>query len=288
MAQYLPGKGVIEVSRDLVNGKAPATLRDAILHEVQHWVQDQSAAKEGFINSKDRPQAEQDAVARFKAAEKANEKAARAVLDDAQKLVQGLTVSEKRAAMNVVTDTNMPLHRRAAELIDMVGNNADGNANVDAFQNSLDEYREAAKGFNTANRMKRIRYLRNPTEAEAFFTQANSRTAQEDLPINPETDPDYGTEVMASMGNRNTTLGMAARTPAKGAVRNKNKFATALVSQLRNDKGLGKFVRNEVELAKAAPAEFEAQANRAVGKYDDAIEKQADIVTGKQIGRAHV
>ena len=80
---------------------------------------------------------------------------------------------------------------------------------------------------------------------------------------------------MASMGNRNTTLVMAARTPAKGALRNKNKFATALVSQLRNDKGLGKFVRNEVELAKAAPAEFEAQANRAVGKYDDAIEKLA-------------
>lgn len=368
MAQYTPGTDVIEVSPALVEGRSPATLRDGILHETQHWVQDMSAAREGFITSNDRPQAEMDAVSRFEAANEANNAAARAVLDDAQKLVQGLTMSEKRAAMNVVTDTNLPLHRRAQELIDMVGTNADGNANVDAFQNSLDEYREAAKGFNAANRMQRARYLRNPTEAEAFFTQANSRTAQEDLPINPETDPDYGTEVMASMGNRNslgmkrkpaanesqvvpgrretdaevklrkvyeetgrewqelanirkqrpltdfewarvsklsdqniaaaqeynarrgvdeilpiinyltdapTTLGMAARNKNNGALRNKNKFATALVSQLRNDKGLGKFVRNEVELAKAAPAEFEAQANRAVGKYDDALEKLA-------------
>lgn len=49
-----------------------------------------------------------------------------------------------------------------------------------------------------------------------------------------------------------------------------------LTAQLRNDKGLGKFVRNEVELAAAAPAEFEALANQAVGRYDRALERLAE------------
>lgn len=47
-----------------------------------------SAAREGFITDTSRPKAEQDAVTRFEAADAANTKAARAVLDDAQALVQ--------------------------------------------------------------------------------------------------------------------------------------------------------------------------------------------------------
>lgn len=71
-----------------------------------------------------------------------------------------------------------------------------------------------------------------------------------------------------------TTLGMAARR-GKAAFRNRNKATTFITAGLRNDKGLGTHVRNEVELAKAAPVEFEAQANRAAGQYDAAIRRQA-------------
>lgn len=53
------------------------------------------------------------------------------------------------------------------------------------------------------------------------------------------------------------------------------KYGTFLTALLRNDKGLGKKIRNAKELAQALPAVYEAQANAAVGSYDSALKKLA-------------
>lgn len=76
----------------------------------------------------------------------------------------------------------------------------------------------------------------------------------------------------------NDVLGMAAGR-AKGAFRNQKvriggrdvNFGTFLTSLVANSKGLGATIRDEVELAKAAPVEFEAKANRLAGQYDQQL-----------------
>lgn len=78
----------------------------------------------------------------------------------------------------------------------------------------------------------------------------------------------------------NDTLGMAASTPeARTRFRNR-RGGTTLLSLLRNDKGLGKAVRDAVELASPFVAPIEARSNQYVGEYQDALNKMA-VAQGK-------
>lgn len=78
------------------------------------------------------------------------------------------------------------------------------------------------------------------------------------------------------------TLGMAANTtPSTESTPFRNRrFGTTILSLLRNDKGLGKAVRDAVELASPFVAPIEARSNQYVGEYQDALNKMA-VAQGK-------
>lgn len=149
-------------------------------------------------------------------------------------------------------------------------------ASIDAKKNA------SQKAYVDARQLADKTYYDVHGEVEARNTETRSRMTEEEIAQSPTTStydtpvedtlPERGNTVVQSQGER---LGMAAPSGSKAAFRNKNKLTTFITAALRNDKGLGAHIRNEVELAKAAPVEFEAKANLAAGKFDSAVRAMA-------------
>lgn len=289
MGRYWPGQNLIEVSPRVAEGKSDATLRETLMHEVQHWVQEQEGGVEAFQSVRDNP-AEQKTIASFDKIKQDNDQAGVALMQVAGRIVNEMPGKTNKAVARSIINSNRTPIRKAldfARLVDdteMKIEDTEAKEAYNQFADTLNKYRESLPAYNNLQQELYKRYTALPTEAEAFFTQRNIDTPQSELPVNPEMeDWDFGTPQGADVGRmallrsvRSDSLGMAGRdNNAAAAFRNRNKATTFIVSALRNDKGLGAHIRDEVELAKAAPVEFEAQANRAAGQYDSGVAKLA-------------
>lgn len=217
---YLPGTGVVKISTPVRQGTASVTLRETLLHEIQHWVQEQSDAKKDYFSEtfEQRPQQEQDAITAYQEALASNDAAARVLLDSAPTLTRAITdVEGKRAALNLAKDPNLSDGDRARELAELTldyAPNTDAAAKAEEFLDNLRAYRSAAAAFTLANRAQRQRYVKNHTEAESFFTQNNADVPQDQLPVNPELTEDFGTERGAT-GSVSQRLSSIAPTTAE-------------------------------------------------------------------------
>lgn len=291
--RYWPGQNFIEVGPSVVSGQNSATLREVLLHEVQHWIQDKEMGA-GVFRTVRRTPAENKAIREFDAAEEANNQAAEDLMKVAGRVVEDMPGRTNKAVARSIINSPRTTTRKALDLVKLVDSLdmeiTDPSAK-DAYNDVIDTlttYRKLRPVREQAVQSLHDKYTRLPTEAEAFFTQRNADATQSELPVNPEMeDMEFGTPEGADFGRialarearsaqRNDSLGMAGTVDSEAAAfRNKNKATTLLVSALRNDRGLGSHIRDEVELAKAAPVEFEAQANRAAGQYDSGINKLA-------------
>lgn len=300
--RYFPLSKRIEVSRDILKQEDPyqPTAREIILHEVQHYVQDVDGRSSQYYDSPYAAHKIRKAAEAMNRAKHAFELASTSVVQNAVRYTSG---PGKGLVRRIVEREGIDDTDKARLIRDLFSNQqympAQLRPLIEDLNSTRDKYNATIREYNATVRQAHADYLANIAEREAYFTQYNADARQSELDAqgNPEDvmrtqeqDPDDGTDItggridvpqndgtVAAMAQEAPdTLGMAARAPTKAAFRNRNKAATFLVAAIRNDKGLGAHIRNEVELAKAAPVEFESKANRAAGQYDAAIKKLAE------------
>lgn len=290
--RYWPGRNLIEINPSVLKGKTQPELRDIIMHEVQHWVQEQNGGLEVFSAGEPQPKWEKDAIANYTKAKEANDDAAQQMLYVAGRIAESMPTSAKTAVRNVINNKSLSEFQKANAIANYV-KNLDVNiedlgaaAAHQTFVESLQEYRDTVDKYNEAAVNKHRRYTAKPTEAEAFFTQRNVDTPQEELPINPETqDENFGTTRGADVGlmalskemrkaaPSQTALGMAD--PSEVNPVTKRWSPTWLTGLFRADKGLSKLDNEIIEHAIASPAGHRMKAEAEMGKYEYAVEKLA-------------
>lgn len=314
-AFFDPNANEIWVRRDVANATnamatAP-TFKGALMHELQHYVQDQGDYSSEFFDGEAASQAMDNASAQFKEANDTLDVAARWFLDNILATVP--SQQDKNTVMRQImrpasTDTEMA--SRVRDTVQGLENvTPEANALIDTYEQAREARNVAARQLVAARDNQHNEYLRNITEREAHFTQYQAQASQmgmEDTStgINPEplmriqeADPDSGIDPTqgvidvpvdtpegrqvqarseAAQEVDADTLGMAANTPANESTPFRNRRGgTTILSLLRNDKGLGKAVRDAVELASPFVAPIEARSNQYVGEYQDALNRIA-------------
>lgn len=224
--RYWPGQNFIEVGPSVVSGQNSATLREVLLHEVQHWIQDKEMGA-GVFRTVRRTPAENKAIREFDAAEEANNQAAEDLMQVAGRVVEDMPGRTNKAVARSIINSPRTTTRKALDLVKLVDSLdmeiTDPTAK-DAYNDVIDTlatYRKLRPAREQAVQSLHDKYTRLPTEAEAFFTQRNADTAQSELPVNPEMeDMEFGTPEGADFGRialarearsaqRNDSLGMA-------------------------------------------------------------------------------
>jgi hypothetical protein len=284
-AQYDPRDGSISLSPDLVaqEGVPGTTIRQALMHETQHWVQDRSNRSQHFFDINKLPSEDQKVKAAFDKAREENDKAIRRVLDLAGPALRDVPATTKRAAMSVVTDRNLSDHMKASELISYVedaGGATDPRilAAIDAFEKSLADYRQLQPQVNAINRQAHTRYERNITEAEAFFTQDTVDVAEGSLPLNPEQNfrqeqidlveqPEQQIQAAAGLAYNPEVLDRAAQSIKEPA----GVVITRLKQLFGSFGGLGRELGVMKEMADGMAATFAHKANKYYTRLNSGI-----------------
>lgn len=185
-----PGEGEIVLSRALTEGKTGVDVREAILHEAQHHVQNQDAQRRvNFFNSAtDRSPEEMQLVERAKEAGDKSAKSTRNFLDKMNRIIKQVdSPAVKRAMTSVIFDRNMTDYGKARELAGYVADEGLMEYLDEATQvvEDMDAYNKLVPELNSA----RESYFENITEQEAFFTQDNANNP------NPVINPEQGSFV---------------------------------------------------------------------------------------------
>lgn len=301
MGQYWPGENLIQVSPNVLAGNSNATVREVILHEVQHWAQEQEGGPDVFVDASNRigyNGRERAAVRAHREAKAANDLAGAEMMQVAGRIVDVMPGKTSKAVARSIINGNRTPTRKALDFGRLVQDtemkipDPEARAAYNKFAETLNAYRETIDGYNNALMAKRERYVSDPTEAEAFFTQRNADTPQNELPVNPEMeDFDFGTEQGADTGRMalarqlressaveeaavaaNAPLGMAAEeTPEV----NQRRIPAWLTGLVRADKGLSRLDNEVIEHAIASPAGARMKAEAEMGKYDVALDRMA-------------
>ena len=299
--RYHPGDNFIELSSAVVDGTAKANIKEILLHEIQHWVQEQQGRVPKMFMGKTASytDAEKDAIAAYREADKDIKYISRKVLDRANALGKALpSAEEKRSLMKAVTNVDNPPHYRAEAMLDIAETLPTMPPELaevrDEFRNEMDQWRQKAGAFNLANMAHRRRYINNITEAEAFFTQAYANAPQEAMPINPADDPAWKSEKLAKGDlvrqakekKKASGLEMEEDVDADAAPAPAARKVPAWVTGLfRSDKGLTKEHNEIIEFAVTSPAGRRMEAEAVMGRYDNAIRELAAVngVTVKEM-----
>lgn len=285
---YSPGKNFIDISSAVVDGTASPNVKEILMHEIQHWVQDESGrAPEMFAGkaSAYTPE-EQKAIKEFKEVDKETNAISRRVLDKANVVGKALpSAEEKRAVMKAVTNQSNPAHYRAEALLDIADTLPEVSEQLSdlsfAFREQLNEWRDAANANNAAIRSHRKRYLNNITEGEAFFTQAYTNAPQSAIPINPELDPGFKSEKYAKgdlmrqaterRGPVNLEMTEDEDVETNEPAAKERKVPAWVTGLFRADKGLSRTHNEIIEFAITSPAGKRMEAEATMGRYDNAI-----------------
>jgi hypothetical protein len=214
-ATYLPdtnteGDGEIILSPALAEGKTNVDLREAILHEAQHHVQNQDAVRrENFYNqTTDRSPEEIELVRQFRELADTSNKSVRKFLDRMNTIMKQVSsTAVKRAMSNVMFDRKLTDAGKARELAGYVQDEglSDFLDEADQVLADMDAYNKMVPEVNAA----RESYFENITEQEAFFTQDNANNP------NPAINPEQGSFVRPiTRGKGGKRLNSLANTPA--------------------------------------------------------------------------
>lgn len=304
--QYWPGRNLIEINPNRLYSKEDdeGTLREIIIHEVQHWAQEKDGGNEVFATGEPQPEWERKAVQDHQKAKMANDDAAEQLLYTAGRIATAMPSATAKAAIrSIVNNKSLSSFQKANAIanqvkeLDVEIEDLGAAASLNNFDYTLSKYRQSADKYNEAMLNKHRRYVSKPTEAEAFFTQRNIDTKQEDLPVNPEVeDQDFATPRGADMGLMALNRGLrkapvrAESDPASPAgwsstlgMANPNKVnpittrwaPTWMTGLFKADKGLSRVDNEVIEHAIASPAGYRMKAEAEMGKYDYAVAKLA-------------
>lgn len=287
MGRYWPGQNLVEVAPHVVRGEAEATLRETVLHEVQHWAQEQGGGMDAFSNATPRPASEQKAIQNFQGAKVANDLAVGDLLAVAGRIATEMPNATDKAIARSIINSPRTDFRKAQDLANLVNevgltiSDPEAKAAFNLFADTLNDFRKYVGPYNAANKAAYKRYVTSHVESEAFFTQRNADTGQQDLPINPEMeDSMFGTTEGADMGMmalnreaRTAVLGMSDTNEVNPVA---SRWApTWMTGLFRADKGLSKVDNEIIEHAIASPAGYRMKAEAEMGKYDYALDRLA-------------
>lgn len=300
-ARFFPGTNRIEVSPEVADGKTLMNLRDSLMHEVQHWVQDQNGEQ---FKQESIPTDEKRAVEVYNRAKSMNDAAVQDIGMVAGRITQDMTnKTDKAVARSIINSLRTP-ERKAYDLNRLIKSlnleitDPEAREAFDNYDFTHKELEKVTDAYNDARANAHKRYVMSHTESEAFFTQRTIDDRQEDLPTNPETEDDlFGTVEGGDIGkmalNRELRQGIDKRGPKEvdedapegwalgmGNPDEVNpvskRFTPAWFTGLfRADKGLSKVDNEIIEHAIASPAGYRMKAEAEMGKYDYAVEKMA-------------
>lgn len=287
-------------------------LREAIMHEVQHFVQQRGGQAANFYDGLAAGNTELEG--QFKEVTQANDAAARGVLDVAQQIKAATSGNNARAIDEVLFDRNLSDFRKANEIAGLAMDEGlqlpeDVQRAVNEFNLTTEQYRDLQPEVQKARQATDNAYRSNITEREAFFTQNNVNTPQRLLPTNPENemrnqeaDPETGfdsTQGRIDVPSRQT-LAMARVAPAAAAVKanstvgHDSGMLNALHGAINYTGGLGKDVRDQIDLSIGDAGAHAEQARHNMANLEAGIDRLASQwakngrVKNKEAGRKAV
>lgn len=289
---YVPIFREIQIKPNALNAKSKTDLRGLLLHEIQHWIQDEGGESDmfhgGVMDARNLNERQLQIVDDYNRALANNDAQIDRVLNNVDVFRRELTSRTQQAGIDKILSRDDLRVKKAAALAqaaeDAGGLSPHLRRIVDDFVNSLTTYRDAADKYNEVSRAAFDRYTANPTEAEAFFTQAYRDVPDSRLPRNPRTDPRYGLRSMqeAAFGRGVGDLAMAEDVAPEITRR----YAPSWVRGLFDaTKGLGREANEIIEHAMESPAGDRMRAEGQMGKYDFAIDQLAQErgVTSKEL-----
>ncbi len=290
----------IQLHPEVVDGTSEYTAKEVLMHELQHWVQDENG-REAEIHE------ESPEVAKTKkAAEQATketDKAARAVVDRAKDVMNSLPAKEKAALFKTVIDTKQSIYQRALAVQEAANNlevvPSEAQSVLDTFSKAMTTETQAMADHNKAVTENAKKYLNNSLEKEAFFTQAYVNAPQSAIPLDPSKLPGWGTKMFAegdlarrgkpyqkemTKENAPDDLGLemqilpvepGTRTDGGDYETTKRFMPTWFTNAFLSSRGLHKSHNEIIENSITAPAEWSSRAERIRGQYEDALNSYA-------------
>lgn len=287
-AQWHGDTGEIYVAKDKMRKVSPRT---SIMHEVQHYLQQQGGQQENFFNDAVDPSGYAATRQTYEKALANNDRMSRLVLDRASDMRQA--APDAARFDEVLYDFNKPDWQKAAELTKMVDQSKlspETASTIARYDDSRTQANELVSGMNEAADAKLAAYHRNITEREAFYTQDNVDTPQSELPLNPETEamrtPRYSPsrpdveltkgevdvpKVLASMAPDQVTL----VTPRAGLKGLDNKLWRAVKGSVDYTGGLGKQFDDMLQNSVGQAAHSAMHAQRNMADLDKGIDAYA-------------
>ena len=277
---YTFGMDAIGINPGVVRGTMDAGLREVLLHEVQHWVQDKQG-RVGEIHDRSPTPEEKGWLDEHAAAQQALADLSSSFVDKHSGQISKYIPRERRKeVMKAVMDREVDATIKAHWLANNIDTNAALPEALDDARSELlaaqERLRDAQYYAKVAHNNQRKRYIKNITEKEAFYTQANVNTRAADLPINPETDPRFGTEAYAKGDKKRTGLAMADEVDADAETDTDSEVTkrwapAVLTGMFRADRGLSKEHNAIIEYAITSPAGKRMEAEAVMGRYDRAL-----------------
>lgn len=299
-AQWHGDTGEIYVAKDKMRKVSPRT---SIMHEVQHYLQQQGGQQDNFFNDAVDPSGYAATRQTYEKALANNDRMSRLVLDRASDLRKA--APDAARFDEVLYDFNKPDWQKAAELTKMVDQSKltpETASTIARYDDSRTQANDLVGGMNEAADAKLGAYHRNITEREAFYTQDNVDTPQSELPLNPETEamrtPRYSPSrpdveltngavdvprVLASMPPSDVTL----VTPRAGVKGLDNKVWSVVKGLFQYHGGLGKNFDDMLQNSVGQAAHSAMMAQRNMADLDKGIETHAaklakDVSTTKK------
>lgn len=276
--QYIPSDKAIHLNSQTAKDQhSRYPLRAVLLHETQHWIQDYDGTGiKDYVTATDYTPAEQQAVSRFRDVEVPfmQDQISDIKSNWATQYINALPTREAKVDARALLQNSKAPVGSVADFMEMVNREA----NLDPVQRArMDEwlefsgpYWQAARDYNSAIDAAYARYTGQMAEAEAFFTQNNRDVSQNNLPINPEVDAEFGTSETETMRGPLDSID-----PVSGEDINKRWMPPILTSLFSSSKGLGPKEREILEYAISSPAYARMRAEQAIGEYDYFLAKQA-------------
>lgn len=290
---YLPLMQEIQLRPDAVNSAKPDSLRGLLLHETQHWIQDVGGESSAFHG---RAMAPHNLTANQKVIVDAHEQLEGRMGQQTDRILENIAAfrrdmpsrTQNAALDKILASKDPPLNKAAAIVQAALDSVSSPSPHVKRMSNdfidTLRDYNATVEKYNEVRRTTFDKYVANPTEAEAFFTQAYRNVPDNRLPRNPRTDPRYGLRSMqqAAFGRGVGDLAMAEDTAPELTRRYVPSWVRGLFDAT---KGLGREANEIIEHAMESPAGDRMRAEGQMGKYDFAIDKLAQErgVTSKEL-----
>lgn len=287
-AQWHGDTGEIYVAKNKMRTVSPRT---SIMHEVQHFVQQQGGQQDNFFNDAVDPSGYAQTRQNYEKALANNDRTSRLLLDRASQL--RLAAPDAATFDGVLYDFNKPDWQKAAEIVKMIDTTKLDDATaatVSRYEDSRAQANAMVEGVNMAADDKLAAYHRNITEREAFYTQDNLDVPQSELPLNPETQAMRTPRMSPSRPDVELTGGeidvprvlasmppseIVSITPGAGVKGMDNKWWTAIKGAFDYTGGLGKDFDDMLQNSVGQAAHSAMQAQRNMHDLDAGMEAMA-------------